>query len=101
MIDHELVDSTESLAKALEKVRKAQEEYSKFTQEMVDEIFKAASLAANNMRVPLAKMAYEETGMGVIEDKVIKLIRKSNARGGLDNISVAYLEKESGDNSDN
>ena len=72
MIDHELVDSTESLAKALEKVRKAQEEYSKFTQEMVDEIFKAASLAANNMRVPLAKMAYEETGMGVIEDKVIK-----------------------------
>lgn len=72
MIEHELVDSSESLAKALEKVRKAQEEYSKFTQEQVDEIFKAAAIAANSMRIPLAKMAYEETGMGVLEDKVIK-----------------------------
>lgn len=72
MIDHELVDSTESLAKALEIVRKSQEEYSKFSQEQVDKIFKAAAIAANDARIPLAKMAYEETGMGIMEDKVIK-----------------------------
>lgn len=72
MIEHELVDSTESLAKTLERVRKAQEEFSKYTQEQVDEIFKAAAIAANSARIPLAKMAHEETGMGIVEDKVIK-----------------------------
>lgn len=70
--EYEIVDSIETLQKALDKVRHAQEEFSKFSQEKVDEIFKAAALAANRARIPLAKMAVEETGMGIIEDKVIK-----------------------------
>ena len=67
-----IVDSTETLEQMIKKVRQAQKEYSKFTQEQVDKIFLAASIAANSARIPLAKMAVEETGMGVIEDKVIK-----------------------------
>ena len=66
------VDSVETFKEAFESVRKAQEEFSKFSQEKVDEIFKAAAMAANAARIPLAKMAVEETGMGVVEDKVIK-----------------------------
>ena len=50
----------------------AQQEFATFTQEQVDKIFQAAAIAANQMRIPLAKMAVEETGMGVVEDKVIK-----------------------------
>ena len=71
-MNYDIVDSMESLENTLAKVRKAQEEFAKFSQEKVDEIFKAAALAANNARIPLAKLAVEETGMGVIEDKVIK-----------------------------
>ena len=70
--NYEIVDSIESLKNTFEKVRKAQEEFAKYTQEQVDEIFKAAALAANQARIPLAKMAVEETGMGVVEDKIIK-----------------------------
>ena len=70
--DYETVDNIESLKSTLEKVKKAQKEYSKFSQEKVDQIFKAASIAANQARIPLAKLAVEETGMGVIEDKVTK-----------------------------
>lgn len=69
---YEIVDSVEGLTCALQKIRKAQEEYAKFSQEQVDKIFKAAALAANRERISLAKMAVEETGMGVLEDKVIK-----------------------------
>jgi acetaldehyde dehydrogenase/alcohol dehydrogenase len=54
------------------KVKAAQEIFANYTQEQVDKIFQAASLAANNMRIPLAQMAVEETGMGVLEDKIIK-----------------------------
>ena len=54
------------------KVSAAQKEFANFPQEKVDAIFKAAALAANNMRIPLAQMAVEETGMGVVEDKIIK-----------------------------
>ena len=54
------------------KVKAAQEVFANYTQEQVDRIFQAAALAANNMRIPLAQMAVEETGMGVVEDKVIK-----------------------------
>lgn len=61
-----------TLVNTIERVRSAQKEYSKFTQEQVDEIFREASLAANNARIKLAKMAVAETGMGVVEDKVIK-----------------------------
>ena len=67
-----IVDSVETLEEAIASVRAAQNEFAKYTQEQVDEIFKAAAIAANKQRIPLAKMAVEETGMGVVEDKVIK-----------------------------
>jgi acetaldehyde dehydrogenase / alcohol dehydrogenase len=67
-----LIDSVEALENALVKVRAAQKIYSTYTQEQVDKIFLAAAIAANKARIPLAKMAVEETGMGVVEDKVIK-----------------------------
>ncbi len=67
-----IVDSVESFEVALKRVRSAQQEYATYTQEQVDKIFKAAAVAANKMRIPLAKMAVAETGMGVVEDKVIK-----------------------------
>ena len=62
----------EALQKTIEKVRKAQQEFAKYTQEQVDKIFQAAAIAANQARIPLAKMAVQETGMGIVEDKVIK-----------------------------
>jgi len=67
-----LVDTVEALEAKFEEVRAAQAEFAEFTQEKVDAIFKAAAIAANKARIPLAKMAVEETGMGVVEDKVIK-----------------------------
>jgi acetaldehyde dehydrogenase/alcohol dehydrogenase len=70
--DYEIVDSVDSFKSVFEKVKKAQKEFAKFSQEKVDFIFKAAAIAANQARIPLAKMAVEETGMGVVEDKVIK-----------------------------
>lgn len=72
MSKYECVDSVETLAKTLEKVKNAQKEFSKYSQEQVDKIFQAAAIAANEARIPLAKMAVEETGMGIVEDKVIK-----------------------------
>ncbi len=69
---HKLVDSMERLEEEITLVRAAQKQYASFTQEQVDKIFFAAAMAANKMRIPLAKMAVEETGMGVVEDKVIK-----------------------------
>jgi len=56
----------------LKRLREAQSVYATYTQEQVDKIFFEAAMAANKMRIPLAKMAVEETGMGVVEDKVIK-----------------------------
>ena len=56
----------------ISKVKKAQKIYASYTQEQVDAIFKAAATAANKARIPLARMAVEETGMGVLEDKIIK-----------------------------
>ncbi len=70
--DNGLVKDVESFQAMLARVRKAQEEFSTYTQEQVDEIFKAAAIAANQARIPLAKLAVEETGMGIVEDKVIK-----------------------------
>ena len=67
-----LIDSVEKLEERLKNVKSAQKEYAEFPQEKVDEIFKAAAMAANKARIPLAKLAVEETGMGVVEDKVIK-----------------------------
>ncbi|MBR1739572.1 MAG: bifunctional acetaldehyde-CoA/alcohol dehydrogenase [Ruminococcus sp.] len=67
-----IVDSVETLEAKIAEVRAAQEIFSHYTQEQVDRIFKAAAIAANKARLPLAKMAVEETGMGIVEDKVIK-----------------------------
>lgn len=72
MKDYPIVDTVDALKALLASVRKAQEEFAKFPQEKVDAIFRAAAIAANQARIPLAKMAVEETGMGVVEDKVIK-----------------------------
>ena len=72
MEKYEITDSVDTLLSAMEKLRNAQREFSAFSQDKVDEIFKAAALAANKERIPLAKMAVEETGMGIVEDKVIK-----------------------------
>ncbi|WP_405358592.1 bifunctional acetaldehyde-CoA/alcohol dehydrogenase [Ruminococcus sp.] len=67
-----LVDSVEALERKINDVRKAQERFSTYSQEQVDAIFKAAATAANKARLSLAKDAVAETGMGVVEDKVIK-----------------------------
>ena len=72
MKEYMTVDSIESLENAIKRVRSAQEKFSKYSQEQVDKIFQAAAIAANKARIPLAKMAVEETGMGVVEDKIIK-----------------------------
>ena len=67
-----ICDSVEKLTAEIKRVRKAQEAYAKFTQEQVEKIFLACASAANKARIPLAKLAVEETGMGIVEDKVIK-----------------------------
>lgn len=71
-MNYQVVTSIDELEKLIEKVRTAQQIFSTFTQEKVDRIFRHAALAASDARIKLAKMAVEETGMGVIEDKVIK-----------------------------
>lgn len=67
-----VIDSAEALEKALERVRAAQKKFAEYSQIQVDSIFKAAAAAADRQRIPLARLAVEETGMGVVEDKVIK-----------------------------
>ena len=68
----EIIDNVDALIAKMDAMREAQREFATFTQEQVDKIFYEAASAANKMRLPLAKMAVEETGMGVVEDKVIK-----------------------------
>ena len=70
--NYEIVDGVEKLEEAVRRVREAQKIFATFSQEQVDRIFLAAASAANKQRIPLAKLAVEETGMGVVEDKVIK-----------------------------
>ncbi len=70
--NYQIVDSVEALEGAIKRVREAQRLFATYTQEQVDKIFFAAASAANKARIPLAKMAVEETGMGIVEDKVIK-----------------------------
>ena len=70
--NYQIVDGVEKLAEAIARVRAAQAVYATYTQEQVDAIFAAAATAADKARIPLAKMAVAETGMGVVEDKVIK-----------------------------
>ena len=70
--EYKIVDSVEALEETINSVKEAQKKFATYTQEQVDKIFLAAAIAANKARIPLAKMAVEETGMGVVEDKVIK-----------------------------
>lgn len=70
--NYKIVENVETFNDAFERVKKAQEKFAKFSQEQVDKIFLAASMAVNQARISLAKMAVEETGMGIVEDKVIK-----------------------------
>ena len=70
--ERQIVDGVEALEATIARVKEAQRVFATYTQEQVDAIFKAAAIAANQARIPLAKMAVEETGMGVVEDKVIK-----------------------------
>ena len=70
--NYEIVDGVEKLEAAIADVRAAQQKFAAYTQEQVDKIFLAAATAANRQRIPLAKLAVEETGMGIVEDKVIK-----------------------------
>ena len=67
-----IIDTPEALAQKMAEMKEAQKIFASYTQEQVDRIFKAAATAADKMRIPLAKMAVKETGMGVVEDKVIK-----------------------------
>ena len=71
-MNYEIVDSVEKLEQAIQRIREAQKVFATYTQAEVDKIFLAAASAANKARIPLAKMAVEETGMGIVEDKVIK-----------------------------
>lgn len=71
-IKENLVHDIDSFNEKLAQVKEAQKKFAEYSQEQVDKIFKAAAVAANQARIPLAKMAVEETGMGVVEDKVIK-----------------------------
>ncbi|KZL91242.1 bifunctional acetaldehyde-CoA/alcohol dehydrogenase [Clostridium magnum] len=66
------VTNVDELMQKLAEVRAAQKKFATYTQEQVDEIFRQAAMAANSARIPLAKMAAEETGMGIVEDKIIK-----------------------------
>ena len=70
--NYEIVDGVEKLEAALARAKAAQKIFATYTQEQVDAIFLAAATAANQARIPLAQMAVEETGMGIVEDKVIK-----------------------------
>ena len=69
---YDICDSVEKLEEQIKRVREAQKIFSTYTQEQVDKIFLACAIAANKARIPLAKLAVQETGMGVVEDKVIK-----------------------------
>ena len=68
----EKITTLEGLNTLIDRVSKAQKIYATFSEEKVDAIFKAAATAANKMRIELAQMAFDETKMGVMEDKVIK-----------------------------
>ncbi len=72
MVEPAIIDNVDALIVKMDSMRKAQKIFATYTQEQVDKIFLAAASAANKARIPLAKMAVEETGMGVVEDKVIK-----------------------------
>ena len=69
-LEYGVCDSIEKLEQEINRVRQAQKIFATYTQEQVDKIFRACAVAANKARIPLAKLAVEETGMGIVEDKV-------------------------------
>ena len=69
---NQIVDSVEALEAKMKKMREAQKVFATYTQDQVDKIFYEAAMAANKMRIPLAKQAVAETGRGIVEDKIIK-----------------------------
>ena len=69
-----VIDNVDALLNKMNEMKEAQRIFSTYTQEQVDKIFLAASIAANKQRISLAKMAVEETGMGIVEDKVMKTL---------------------------
>ena len=71
-MEYRIINSVESYQEALKRVKAAQQKYATYTQKEVDRIFAAAAMAANKARISLARLAVEETGMGLVEDKVIK-----------------------------
>ena len=71
-MENKIVKTTKDLEVLIKKVKEAQRVYATFDQEIVNKIFKAAATAADKARIPLAKMAVKDTGMGVVEDKIIK-----------------------------
>ena len=83
-----IIESADDLRGALLRIREAQKKFADYTQSEVDKIFAAAASAANKQRIPLAKMAVSETGMGVAEDKVIKnninMVKGSDAHSAKD-----------------
>ena len=72
MVENQIVDSVEALEMKMQQMREAQKIFATYTQEQVDKIFYEAAMAANKMRIPLAKHAVAETGRGIVEDKIIK-----------------------------
>ena len=77
-MNYEIVDCVEKLQEAIDRTREAQKKFATYTQEQVDKIFLAAASAANKARIPLAKMAVEETGMGIVEDRLLKITMLPN-----------------------
>ena len=71
-MEYEIVNNIDSFNRAYQRVKKAQQIFATYSQEQVDKIFTAAAMAANKARISLASLAVEETGMGIVEDKVIK-----------------------------
>ena len=73
-----IIDSVDALVAKIKAMKEAQKVFAAFTQDQVDKIFFEAAMAANKQRIPLAKMAVEETGMGVVEDKIIRITMLQN-----------------------
>jgi len=96
----EIIDHVDALLAKMKRMREAQKVFATYSQEQVDAIFHAAASAANKMRIPLAKMAVEETGMGIVEDKVIKNNYASehiyNAYKNVQTVGVVEEDKEFG-----
>ena len=91
-----VVDSVEKLEEAIARTKEAQKVFATYTQEQVDKIFLAAASAANKARIPLAKMAVEETGMGRVEDKIIKHQLVAKKTPGTEDLTPSVVTGDAG-----